>query len=86
MNQSLDLEKGTKKQKEANITRSAIPKDELYQLVVKLCRFILRHIIHPEGQFSDHDGALYKDHTRLCRWAGSTRPYEPAESSDNNFL
>ena len=86
MNQSLDLEKGTKKQKEGNVTRSAIPEDDLYQLVAKLCRFILRQIIHTEGHFLNHDGALYKDHTRLCRWAGSTRPYELAQSSDNNFL
>ncbi|TVU51528.1 hypothetical protein EJB05_02963, partial [Eragrostis curvula] len=75
----------TKRQKEYEMIRKGIiPPDSLhlstnvmYRVVANLCRFILREVIHPIGNFFDPESDLAMNHWKLCDWAGSKRAYEP---------
>ena len=57
----------------------------MYQIVAHLCRFLLREVISPSGQFFDKDGDLAMNHRTLCQWGGSRRPYEPDEGHKQSY-
>ena len=56
--------------------RTQLSTNNMYQIVVHLCRFLLREVISPRGRFFDEDGDLGKNHRALCQRGGSRRPYE----------
>ena len=69
--------------KEFTTVRKHLSTNELYYIVGRMCRFLLREVISPRVRFFDEQSEVMKEHRALFEWCGSKRPYEPDVVEDS---
>ena len=63
--------------------RKHLSTNDMYYIVARMCRFLLREVISPRGRFFDEQSEVAKEHRALFEWCGSKRPYEPDVVEDS---